>query len=356
VDRRRGAHGHSRRCGAAAPPSVRFVDRFVTEGEAAAFFRRADLAVLPYREIEQSGVPLHRAGLRRPARALRRRRVSRDRGRGRGRAGGAGRRSGASRRPRRPARRPGAPRHRWRWARCASPTSRSAGTRSRARTSSSTTRCWRDRGGRRLLGGRRPARLRAGRLSTAARAAGPRAPAGARSTPGRAPAEPSVSLVIAAHREASIIAAKVAKCARAGLAGRPPGGHRRLRRLARRHPGPRARPRGRRRARAARGAARCARRTRPVDRARGELLAFSTANALWEPGALRALAAPFSDAGVGYACGRCASSTTRGPTRRACTGATRWPSRPRVAAGSRSPPATAPSTRCARRPTCASIR
>lgn len=41
---------------AAAPPSVRFVERFVTEGEAAAFFRRADLAVLPYRDIEQSGV------------------------------------------------------------------------------------------------------------------------------------------------------------------------------------------------------------------------------------------------------------------------------------------------------------
>jgi glycosyltransferase involved in cell wall biosynthesis len=41
---------------AAAPPSVRFVERFVSEGEAAALFRRADLAVLPYREIEQSGV------------------------------------------------------------------------------------------------------------------------------------------------------------------------------------------------------------------------------------------------------------------------------------------------------------
>jgi glycosyltransferase involved in cell wall biosynthesis len=35
---------------------VRFVERFVTEGEAAALFRRADLAVLPYREAEQSGV------------------------------------------------------------------------------------------------------------------------------------------------------------------------------------------------------------------------------------------------------------------------------------------------------------
>jgi glycosyltransferase involved in cell wall biosynthesis len=41
---------------AGAPPSVRFVERFVSEGEAAALFRRADLAVLPYREIEQSGV------------------------------------------------------------------------------------------------------------------------------------------------------------------------------------------------------------------------------------------------------------------------------------------------------------
>jgi glycosyltransferase involved in cell wall biosynthesis len=40
----------------AAPPGVRFVERFVSEGEAAALFRRADLAVLPYRDIDQSGV------------------------------------------------------------------------------------------------------------------------------------------------------------------------------------------------------------------------------------------------------------------------------------------------------------
>lgn len=40
----------------AAPPSVRFVDRFVSDGETAAVFRRADLVVLPYREIDQSGV------------------------------------------------------------------------------------------------------------------------------------------------------------------------------------------------------------------------------------------------------------------------------------------------------------
>jgi glycosyltransferase involved in cell wall biosynthesis len=40
----------------AAPPGVRFVERFVSDGELAALFRRADLVVLPYREIDQSGV------------------------------------------------------------------------------------------------------------------------------------------------------------------------------------------------------------------------------------------------------------------------------------------------------------
>ncbi len=41
---------------AAAPANVRFVERFVTDAEIPALFRRADLAVLPYREIDQSGV------------------------------------------------------------------------------------------------------------------------------------------------------------------------------------------------------------------------------------------------------------------------------------------------------------
>jgi len=36
----------------------------------------------------------------------------------------------------------------------------------------------------------------------------------------------------------------------------------------------------------------------------GELLAFSDANSTWEPGALRALLAPFADPAVGYACGQ----------------------------------------------------
>jgi glycosyltransferase involved in cell wall biosynthesis len=39
-----------------APGTVRFVDRFVTDPEIPAFMRRANLIVLPYRNIEQSGV------------------------------------------------------------------------------------------------------------------------------------------------------------------------------------------------------------------------------------------------------------------------------------------------------------
>jgi glycosyltransferase involved in cell wall biosynthesis len=39
-----------------APGTVRFVDRFITDPEIPAFMRRADVAVLPYRNIEQSGV------------------------------------------------------------------------------------------------------------------------------------------------------------------------------------------------------------------------------------------------------------------------------------------------------------
>jgi glycosyltransferase involved in cell wall biosynthesis len=39
-----------------APPGVRFVPRFVSDHELSAFFGRADLVVLPYREIDQSGV------------------------------------------------------------------------------------------------------------------------------------------------------------------------------------------------------------------------------------------------------------------------------------------------------------
>jgi cellulose synthase/poly-beta-1,6-N-acetylglucosamine synthase-like glycosyltransferase len=41
-----------------------------------------------------------------------------------------------------------------------------------------------------------------------------------------------------------------------------------------------------------------------AERATGELLAFSDANSLWEPAALRRLVEPFADPGVGYVCGQ----------------------------------------------------
>jgi cellulose synthase/poly-beta-1,6-N-acetylglucosamine synthase-like glycosyltransferase len=41
-----------------------------------------------------------------------------------------------------------------------------------------------------------------------------------------------------------------------------------------------------------------------VREARGEIVAFSDANAMWEPGALRALVAAFRDQAVAYACGQ----------------------------------------------------
>jgi glycosyltransferase involved in cell wall biosynthesis len=39
-----------------APQNVRFVPRFIADREIPAYFRRADLVVLPYRQIDQSGV------------------------------------------------------------------------------------------------------------------------------------------------------------------------------------------------------------------------------------------------------------------------------------------------------------
>ena len=41
-----------------------------------------------------------------------------------------------------------------------------------------------------------------------------------------------------------------------------------------------------------------------VDRASGDLIAFSDANSTWEPDALRRLVEPFAEADVGYACGQ----------------------------------------------------
>src|SRR5262249_28586948 len=54
-----------------------------------------------------------------------------------------------------------------------------------------------------------------------------------------------------------------------------------------------------------------------VEQARGEIVAFSDANAQWEPPALRRLVDAFADPGVGYACGqvRFVQAASASPTR-----------------------------------------
>lgn len=49
-----------------------------------------------------------------------------------------------------------------------------------------------------------------------------------------------------------------------------------------------------------------------VERSAGEIVAFSDANAYWEPGALRALVGAFADPEVGYACGQVRFSDSGG--------------------------------------------
>jgi glycosyltransferase involved in cell wall biosynthesis len=51
-----------------------------------------------------------------------------------------------------------------------------------------------------------------------------------------------------------------------------------------------------------------------VARSTADIVAFSDANARWEPRALRALVAPFTDPGVGYVCGRVAFVNPGGGT------------------------------------------
>jgi glycosyltransferase involved in cell wall biosynthesis len=49
-----------------APPNVRFVPRFITDPEIAAFFDRADVVAMPYREMESSGVLATALGFGKP--------------------------------------------------------------------------------------------------------------------------------------------------------------------------------------------------------------------------------------------------------------------------------------------------
>jgi len=120
---------------------------------------------------------------------------------------------------------------------------------------------------------------------------------------GPAPPEPAVSLIIAAYDEGAVIAAKVADAlaldyprARLEVIVASDGSGDATVAEARRAGAdvvldlPRG---GKIRAQDA-----------AVARARGELVAFSDANARWEPDALRVLAGAFADPRVGYACGQ----------------------------------------------------
>ena len=78
-----------------------------------------------------------------------------------------------------------------------------------------------------------------------------------------------------------------------------------------------------------------------AERASGEILAFSDANSLWAPDALRHLVEPFADPAVGYVCGQVRFTRRRAAaTSRAPTGATRW----RCGRWSRRWPASPPAT------------
>jgi Glycosyltransferase like family 2 len=140
------------------------------------------------------------------------------------------------------------------------------------------------------------ARARRGR---AARAGGEAASWGVT----EADAGPTVSLIVAAHREADVIAEKVANA----LALDWP--RERLEVIVACDGSPddtaaRARAAGADRVLELPWGGKVRAQDAGVADARGSVLAFSDANALWEPGALRALVARFADPEVGYVCGR----------------------------------------------------
>lgn len=144
-------------------------------------------------------------------------------------------------------------------------------------------------------------------LALLARARRTAAPAPAPESTGGSPADdalPSVSLVVAAYREQEVIAEKVANARALDYPGD------RLELIVACDGSPDATPARAREAGAdvvlelPRGG-KVRAQDAAVRRARGELVAFSDANAFWAPDALRRLVAPFAaDPKVGYVCGQ----------------------------------------------------
>ena len=122
---------------------------------------------------------------------------------------------------------------------------------------------------------------------------------------------PAVSLVIAAHNEEEVIAERVVNALESGYPRErlevivaSDGSDDRTAELARAAGADVVLELSRRGKVEAQNAA--------VAQARGEILAFSDANALWDPGALEALVAPLADPSVGYVCGQLRLTGTGG--------------------------------------------
>ena len=154
---------------------------------------------------------------------------------------------------------------------------------------------------------------------------------------------PKVSLIIAAHDEEEVIAAKVANA----LALSYP---RELLEVIVASDGSDDETAGRAREAGAdlvlelpRGG-KTAAQNAAAERAEGEILAFSDANSVWSPDALRSLVEPFADPASATSAARSGSSRPRATTSRAPTGATRWRSARWSRGWPGSPPATARST------------
>jgi cellulose synthase/poly-beta-1,6-N-acetylglucosamine synthase-like glycosyltransferase len=129
------------------------------------------------------------------------------------------------------------------------------------------------------------------------------------------PGTPRVTLVVAAYREADVIAAKVANALaldwpREALevvvavdGGAEPGAD---------ATAERARAAGADRVLELPRGGKVRAQDAAASAATGEILAFSDANALWAPDALRRLVAPFADPRVGYVCGRVSFTNAAG--------------------------------------------